>query len=87
MKKIIETNEGSGLDSLLGKYALLLCANYFYYGRVVGVSDYDVQLEGACIVYETGPLLDPEWKDAQRLPGDSFFVRVAAVESYCTVEK
>ena len=37
--------------------------------------------EQAAIVYETGPLTDGKWKDAQSLPGD-WYVQIGAIESF-----
>src|SRR5580700_1618212 len=54
MKKIVEIDTKEGLESLLGQKVLLLCANYFYTGRLVGVNRTCVLLDEAAIVYETG---------------------------------
>lgn len=82
MKRIVETDEASGLESLLGEKVLLMCANYFYAGKLTGVNADCVVLEEASIVYETGIWSDAVYKDAQRLPGKEWYVRIDGVESY-----
>lgn len=81
MRKLVEEVEGEGLISLIGERVTLFCANYIYTGKLVGVNDSDVLLQDAAIVYETGPLGDKQWKDAQPLPGP-WYVRTSFVESY-----
>lgn len=81
MKKIIETDDNEGFPSLLGERLTLYCANYIYTGRLVGVNTTYLLLEDAAIVYETGPLGDKTWKDAQSLP-NSWRVQIGAVESW-----
>ena len=84
MKKIVEVTEvsGEGFEALLGEQVLLFCMNYIYAGRLTGVNDHFVQLEGARIVYETGAFGEKGYKDAQPLPGDVWYVQLSAIESY-----
>jgi hypothetical protein len=82
MKRIIETTEDSGLESMLGESVLLICGSYFYAGEVVGVNGDHVELRSAQIVYETGPWTSAGWKDAQPLPGDVWRVQMASIESW-----
>jgi len=81
MKKIIETDDNEGFESLLGERITLFCLNYIYTGKLVGVNDSYLLLEDAAIVYETGALTDKNWKDAQQLP-QSWRVQKGAVESW-----
>lgn len=67
--------KNEGLISCLNKVVILLCMNYFYTGKLVGVNDDCVLLTGASIVYETGAWKDAAWKDAQRLPFDVYVTR------------
>jgi hypothetical protein len=60
---------------------VLLCWNYIYTGKLVGVNDVHVELENPSIVYVTGAWDADQWKDAQRLPGNCFVMK-ASVESY-----
>ena len=80
MKKLVEDVE-EGLINLLGQRVTLFCMNYIYTGKLVGVNDKDVMLSDASIVYETGPLHEKTWKDAQPLPHD-LYVMLNSVESY-----
>lgn len=82
MKKIIETDECDGLESLLGEHVTLWGTNYVYSGTLVGVDDQHAKLTNAHVVYETGALNTPGLKDAQPLPGDCWFVRREAIESF-----
>ena len=83
MKRLVEcSKEESGLESLMGQRVTLLCGNYFYTGELIGVNEEDVVLKNPKIVYETGLWDEPEWADAQSLPTQELFVRVAFIESY-----
>jgi hypothetical protein len=84
MKKLIQVTEieGEGLEALMGQAVLLFCLNYIYTGILTGVNDTFVLLEHANIVYETGPFNTSGYKDAQRLPGDKWYVQRAAIESF-----
>lgn len=82
MKRIIETEEPSGLESLLGEKVLLLCANYFYTGTLKGVNKTCIELENPAIVYETGKWSDKNYLDAQPMHTKTFFVSLAAIEAF-----
>lgn len=81
MRVIVDEIAGEGLDGLLGQVITLFCMNYIYTGKLVGINDTCVKIEGAKIVYETGALTDKAWKDAQALPG-VWYVRTGAIESF-----
>lgn len=82
MKKIIETTDACGLESLLGERVLLLCGNYFYAGKLTGVNDSFVELTEPSIVYETGEWTAKEYKDVQRLHASIWYVQRDAIESF-----
>ena len=82
MRKVIETTDVEGFDALLGERVTLLCANYFYTGKLLGVNETCVLLGEPSIVYETGAWNEKAWKDAQRLPADKLYVQRAAVEAF-----
>ena len=82
MRKIVEIDANEGLPSLLGEQVILLCANYFYAGKLVGVNKTQLALENASIVYETGAWSDAKWKDAQPMGPGEHFVRIQHIESY-----
>ena len=81
MKKLVEIVDTEGLEKLIGERVTLFCAIYIYTGKLVGVNDSCVLLQDAAIVYETGPLTDGKWKDAQALPGD-WYVTTSMIESF-----
>ena len=88
MKKIVTVSEveGEGLIALMGKRVMLFCMNYIYTGQLVGVNATCVLLTDAAIVYETGELTSPAWKDAQKLP-HNWYVQIAAIESFGTMKE
>jgi len=84
MKKLVNVVEveGEGLAALLGENVLLMCANYFYAGKLTGVNANFVQLKDASIVYDTGAWTTKSYQDAQRLPAKFWYVQTSAIESY-----
>ena len=84
MKKIVEET-GEGLEKLLGERVTLLCLNYIYTGKLIGVNTDCVLLADPAIVYETGAFSDKAWKDAQALPHD-LYVMKACIESYGVIK-
>ena len=83
MLKLIEVDKDSeGLKGLIGEKVTLLCANYFYTGKLVGVNDSYVKLADAYIVYETGAWDNKDYKDKQKLPGKAMYVMVGFIESF-----
>ena len=82
MKKIIIEDDKEGLVSLMGERITLMCAVYFYTGKLVGVSDDCVKLEDPSIVYETGAFTNSNWTDAQKLPHKYWYVQRAMIESW-----
>ena len=81
VRKLVTEIEGEGLDALLGETVTLFCLNYIYTGKLMGVNVTCVLLEDAKIVYETGPLNDKKWQDAQPLPGN-WYVQTSSIESF-----
>ena len=82
MKKLVEICDGEGLQKLLGETVTLLCMNYFYTGKLVGVNQSCVLLRDPKIVYETGSWDKKDWQDAQELPANELYVQVAAIEAF-----
>ena len=84
MKKLVNVTEVEveGFDALLGEDVLIFALNYIYAGKLVGVNTTFVQLEGARIVYETGPFTDKTYKFAEKLPSDLWYVQTSAIESF-----
>jgi len=84
MKKLVEVVqvEGEGLDGLLDQPVLLLCANYFYTGKLIGVCETYVKLENPSVVYETGAWTEKGYRDSQKLHVNEFYVQRAAIEAF-----
>jgi hypothetical protein len=84
MKKLVSVTEveGEGFEALLGEKVLLLCSNYFYTGKLIGVNDKYVCLEEPAIVYETGAWSDKTYSSEQKLHTKVFYVHTAMIESF-----
>lgn len=82
MKVLVETKDKEGLEGLLGKRVLLMCAGYFYEGKLIGVNKTCVKLEDAGIVYETGKWSDKNYTDLQKLHSPEWYVRKGLIESF-----
>lgn len=82
MKTIIKEVETEGLEALLGKRVLLMCAGYFYEGELVGVNSTCVKLSDPAIVYETGSFQDKEYEDIQKLHANTWYVQTGLIESF-----
>lgn len=81
MKVLVEEKENEGLESLMGQRVLLMCANYFYTGKLVGVNTECVKLVDGGIVYETGSWDSEDWQDYQAISGD-IYVNKNFIESF-----
>ena len=82
MKRLIEETDDDGFSPLLGEVVTLLCANYFYTGKLVGANSDFVELEDPAIIYETGEWKQTGWKDVQVLGCKTLRVRTSAIEAY-----
>ena len=79
--QVITEVSGEGLEALLGEQVLLMCMNFSYAGKLIGVNEKFVKLEDAGIVYETGPFTDSKWKDFQKI-GQPVYVMIDKIESF-----
>ena len=84
--EVIEV-DGEGLESLLNKNVMIMCFNYFYTGKLVGVNDTFIKLENPHIVYETDAFSDKNFKDAQKISDNPHYIQISAIESYCESTK
>lgn len=83
--KVLETIkdvENEGLMALIGKDVMIMCVNYIYAGKLIGVNSSCIKLENAHIVYETGAFSDKLYKDAQPLVTSTHYVQISAIESF-----
>ena len=82
MKKLIEHVDGEGLESLLGENIWVWCVNYIYAGKLTGVSEKDIILADAKVVYSTGDLSADSFETAETVPTGTLYIRTSAIESY-----
>ena len=80
LKEVIEV-ENEGLISLLNENILVMCGNYFYYGKLVGVNDTCIKIEKCHQVFETGSFTDKTFKDKQFI-AEQWYVQINAIESF-----
>ena len=82
MKKLIEIDENEGFEALMGERVTLLCANYFYVGKLIGVNTDCILLKDAAIIYETGAWDEKGYSDEQKLPTEKLYIQKAAIEAF-----
>lgn len=85
MKTLVKVQEveGDGLIGLMGQIVTLYCAGFIYTGKLVGVNDSFVKLEGASIVYDTGSFTGQTWTTAEKFPGDGvWYIQISSIESF-----
>jgi len=81
MKRLIETDEDSGFDGMIGEKICVFCGVFIYAGKLAGVNDDHIELVDPELVYETGSLCADGWKDAQNMPSP-WRVMIAGIESW-----
>ena len=86
MKQFVDVDT-EGLEILMGEIVTIMCVNYFYTGKLVGVNKEYVKLEDPKVVFETGPFDKNDWQDAQSLPEKHWYVMVGAIESFGVMKK
>lgn len=81
-EKIVEVS--GGMESLLNKQVLILCAGYFYEGKLTGVNSTFVQLEDAVVVYNPETLSRDNIRKCLRdkLPAKHWYIERGSIESY-----
>ena len=72
----------TNLETLKGKRVLLMCAAFFYEGRVVAVSDSEVTLESPAIIYDTGEWKNNGYESAEQMGEPLLYVQRQAIEAY-----
>lgn len=82
MKKLVEQVENEGLEGLLGERVLLMCAGYFYEGKLIGLSESFAKLDDAAIVYSTGEWTDENYSDIQKFHTNEWYVQRGLIESF-----
>jgi len=82
MKRIIEETENQGFESLLGERVLIMCAGYFYEGKLTGVNDICLELSDPHVVYETGKWSESGYADRQKMHTDIWFIKLGLIEGF-----
>ena len=82
MKKSVKKIKSKGLGSFLNNRVLLMCAGYFYEGKLIGVAPDFVKLDDAAIVYSTGTWSDKAYADIQKLHQKEWYVCRNLIESF-----
>ena len=83
MKKLVKVQEveGEGMVGLMGEQITVMCMNYFYTGKLIGINESCILLSDAAVVFDTGAFDSPEWADAQKL-GSDWYVQLTSIESF-----
>jgi hypothetical protein len=79
--------ENEGLIKLLGQQCIFFCMNYIYTGKLIGVNESCIQLEDACIVYETGALSEKTFKLKESFGVSEYYIQKGAIESFGLTNK
>ncbi len=79
-KEVVEV-PNEGLIALLNENILVMCMNYFYYGKLVGVNDSCIKLKKCHQIFETGAFTDKVFKDKQFI-AEEWYVQLSAIESF-----
>lgn len=92
MKKLVEgktivvdskiEDVDDGFIALLGERITVMCACYFYTGKLIGVNNTCILLEDPAIVYETGAFTDKHWKDCQSMNVKQWYIQTSLIESF-----
>jgi hypothetical protein len=71
------------IEKLIGKEVLVLCAGYFYVGKLTKVDQMSLELQGAKIVYDVNNFDRKTWKDTAQdtLPAAEWYIERNAIES------
>ena len=86
MKRLVTEVENEGFEKLMGETVTLLCMNYFYNGKLIGVNDTCILISEPKIIYETGSWTDSNWKDAQVMGIGELYIQKAAIESFAVTK-
>lgn len=82
MKKLVIEDKNEGLMKLLGEVITVYCMSFIYSGKLTGVNDDCILLEGARIVYDTGSHDSKNWARSEPMPGGDWYIMKNAIESF-----
>jgi len=86
MKKLVQEIENEGLEKLLGETITIMCMNYFYNGKLIGVNDTCILIYEPKLIYETGLWTDSKWKDAQSMGIDELYIQKSSIEAFAVTK-
>ena len=75
-------SNNSSLESLKGQRVLLMCAAFFYEGKLTAVNAVDVTLENVAIVYDTGTWAKQGYETAEKMGKEPLYVHRHAIEAF-----
>lgn len=81
LQTVAEVKE-EGLEALLGEKVILLCANYFYLGKLVGINNTCVKLEDPSLIYETGSWANKMYSNVEKMNMLFLYVQLSHIESF-----
>lgn len=83
-KEVIDV-PNEGLVALIGRSVLVMCANFYYQGKLEGVNKDCIKLSGTKIILETGKLGAQKWDKSAPSPNEDgiHYVMKDAIESFC----
>lgn len=81
MKKLIVEEKNEGMMKLLGEVITVYCMSFIYSGKLIGVNDECILIEGARIVYDTGGHNTKTWANSEPMPGE-WYIMKNAIESF-----
>ena len=85
VKEVVNV-EKEGLIKLLEKNVTIMCMNYFYNGKLIGVNDTCILLENPKLIYETGSWTDSKWKDAQSMGIEELYIQTSSIEAFAVTK-
>ena len=69
------------MKDLLNEKILVFCMNYFYYGKLLQISEDHITLTDCYQVFETGSYKDHKFKDAQFIC-PQWNIMLSSIESF-----
>jgi len=83
IEKLIDDEETIEVDSIndfVGQKLAFQCARYIYFGKIKKVNEVFIELEDACIVYDTGEWSNSKASDIQKSPKGKIYLMRQSIE-------
>lgn len=75
-----EVIEVESLNDFIGKKLAFQCARYIYFGKIKKVNETFIELDDACIVYDTGEWSSSSAADIQESPKGKIYLMRQSIE-------